>query len=223
MRDLTKVIYGMVTENTGSNFLDSGDAYGRHHEKNSKKSLDDFLNESVVEYDRFMQMPTINVFHFLNNQPFEIDSICEYFNKLNVGCDNWDSDLYGVSREAEEFLETFGAELNEADNTYNHEHHLSQELQFMYIDINNEDYILIQLHQGCDVRGGYTDARLFKLDFVEPFMDFVPIITGTVYKTDTGETIYVDTAYDGINLTDDNGLTVDVKENDIVELDVIFE
>ena len=31
-------------------------------------------------------------------------------------------------------------------------------------------YVLLQIHNGCDVRGGYTDAKLFKLNddyFVE--------------------------------------------------------
>ena len=30
--------------------------------------------------------------------------------------------------------------------------------------INDEEYILIQIHNGADVRGGYTDAKLFKLN-----------------------------------------------------------
>ena len=37
-------------------------------------------------------------------------------------------------------------------------------LQGANLTINNEEYILIQIHNGADVRGGYTDAKLFKLN-----------------------------------------------------------
>ena len=30
------------------------------------------------------------------------------------------------------------------------------------VTINGEEYLLLQIHNGCDVRGGYTDAKLFK-------------------------------------------------------------
>ena len=28
--------------------------------------------------------------------------------------------------------------------------------------MDGEPYLLLQIHGGCDVRGGYTDAKLFK-------------------------------------------------------------
>ena len=41
---------------------------------------------------------------------------------------------------------------------------LVQTLQGANLTINDEEYILIQIHNGADVRGGYTDAKLFKLN-----------------------------------------------------------
>ena len=41
---------------------------------------------------------------------------------------------------------------------------MSQILQGANLTINEEHYILIQIHGGADARGGYTDAKLFKCD-----------------------------------------------------------
>ena len=42
-----KIIYKMLTESTGKHMLDSGGAYGRHWERNQKKSFKDFKNEPI--------------------------------------------------------------------------------------------------------------------------------------------------------------------------------
>ena len=46
--DTEQVIYNMLTENTGTHFLDSGMANGRHWQKNQVKTLEDFKNEDYV-------------------------------------------------------------------------------------------------------------------------------------------------------------------------------
>ena len=46
-----KIIYKLLTENTGEHFLDSGGAYGRHWQRNQKKSLNDFRKEKYISYD----------------------------------------------------------------------------------------------------------------------------------------------------------------------------
>ena len=48
-------------------------------------------------------------------------------------------------------------------NTYNGGSDLSQVLQGAWLeDADGDTYLLLQIHGGCDVRGGYTDAKLFK-------------------------------------------------------------
>ena len=52
------------------------------------------------------------------------------------------------------------------ENSYNHECNLSQTIQFGYAEIEedgglSETYIFLQVHGGCDVRGGYTDVKVF--------------------------------------------------------------
>lgn len=68
-----------------------------------------------------------------------------------------------------------------SDNTYNHEDALDRTLQYTYFSVSNgynvgwdDDrrdhpeflpdgtYVLLQIHGGCDVRGGYTDPVLFE-------------------------------------------------------------
>ena len=47
------------------------------------------------------------------------------------------------------------------ENTYNGECILSQTLQYISCTIDNECIIILQVHGGCDVRGGYTEPRVF--------------------------------------------------------------
>ena len=48
-------------------------------------------------------------------------------------------------------------------NTYNGDSDLSQILQGAWLeDADGDTYLLLQIHGGCDARGGYTDAKLFK-------------------------------------------------------------
>ena len=47
-------------------------------------------------------------------------------------------------------------------NTYNEENLLDQTLQFVYFIIDRQDYVVLQVHGGCDVRGGYTDPQVFE-------------------------------------------------------------
>ena len=160
-----ELIYQMLTENTGSHFLDSGGAGNRHWQRNQNKSIQDFENEKeqeiIKEGDYFER--TVSVFHYLSE--LELDTLCEEFNKLNTNPNNWDADCqsYGVSREAWDYLIEY-TDIKELRtwNTYNGESDLSQTLQGSNLRIFGEDYILIQIHGGADVRGGYTDAKLFK-------------------------------------------------------------
>ena len=54
-------------------------------------------------------------------------------------------------------------------NTYNGEDALSRTLQYTAFGVDEDDflpegsYVALQIHGGADVRGGYTDARLFRM------------------------------------------------------------
>ena len=170
MKEVKKLIYSMLTENTGTHFLDSGGENGRGWQKNKTKSIEDFENEDEEVYQidaKYKEIyRTVSVFHYLTNN-LEIDEICEHFNSLQNAFNNWDADadVYGVSFQAFEYLQNnFDIEVQRSWNTYNSESDLSQILQGANITINDDDYILIQVHNGADARGGYTDAKLLKMD-----------------------------------------------------------
>lgn len=161
------LIYKMMTTNTGAHMLDSGGAYGRNWERNQKKSIEDFRSEpeailEISKYkDDFEAIPRISLFHHLV-KTLSQDELCREFNDLP--CDDWDGDYYGVSAEGDAWLTEHGfCEIN-SFNSYNYDSNLSQVIQGTWGEFDGEPYVLLQVHQGCDVRGGYTDAKLFKID-----------------------------------------------------------
>jgi len=171
--DTKKLVYAMLTENTGSHMLDSGGAYGRNWSRNQAKTIEDFDNEQEqtieksewtdrdgkvhTQYER-----TVSVFHYLSE--LESDHVCDKFNELNTDCKDWDGDFaWGVSQKGADFLELIGMKSKHEFNTYNGDCDLSQVLQGSWLDMDGEPYLLLQIHGGADVRGGYTDAKLFKV------------------------------------------------------------
>jgi len=166
------LIFSMLTENTGTHMCDSGGDNGRMWQRNEDKCLQDFAGEpeELYQYDpKYNEIHrTVSVFHYLTHN-LEVDDIAFNFNELNTKPKDWDADtktdiyIYGVSSDAWQDL----TEFNEVDvqrswNTYNGDSDLSQILQGANLTINNDHYVLIQIHGGADARGGYTDAKLFK-------------------------------------------------------------
>jgi len=47
---IQKLVYKMLTENTGVHFLDSGGTDGRMWQRNAKKTIEDFANEPAELY-----------------------------------------------------------------------------------------------------------------------------------------------------------------------------
>jgi len=199
MKTLKETIAAMLTENTGKNMLDSGGASGRAWQRNAGKALDDFESQPSATAEIYVSerkgeltaeiMPCVNVFHLLTGGALELDDICKEFNAMPV--DDWDGDYSGVSVAGWGFLTRYHFKSKEGFNTYNWSSNHSQVIQGQELELNGEygegQYILIQIHGGADVRGGYTDAKLFKLDDHADFHNVV---------------------------TDDCGFSVELKERD---------
>lgn len=181
--DIFTQVYNLLIENTGTHFLDSGGANGRNWQRNQKLSIEDFkkrpeatLEISIHEFQngeqRVYATPTVDLFHYLTSN-LNLDSVCNEFNSKEV--DDWNSqEFYGVSLEGEAFiLEHFDAK-GDSFNSANWESNFSQIVQGIELEHKDsgDSYILLQIHGGCDIRGGYTDAKLFKLDvFCDYFLD----------------------------------------------------
>lgn len=152
------VLAEMLVENTGAHFLDSGGAYGRHHERNHGKYEIDFDQEPQVSADKYGV--SLSVYHYLARR-------LEYCPDLQAEFQDFiasSPDDEGWLSLAESFAETKDKSY-QTWNTYNGDCYLSQTVQGVSFrdDKRGETYALIQIHGGCDVRGGYTKPRIFRI------------------------------------------------------------
>lgn len=177
---LEDLVYAMLTEDTGSHPLDSGGAYGRHWQRNAKLSLDDFKRAPSATLDvhkgtlktgeiYWSCSPTVSLFHAMVNT-LSLDALCDEFNALE--CDVFNGEYYGTNADQSLWLADHEfTPKGECFNIYNEDSNLSQILQGQVFTLQPAKewddlnwYVLLQVHNGCDARGGYTDAKLFKLE-----------------------------------------------------------
>lgn len=211
--NIKELIYKMLTESTGISMMDSGGTDNRGWQRNQKKSFTDFENEPAVEYEVDDQLSyTVSLFHYLPTV-LELDDLCNEFNSKKVN--DWDSDIYGVSKAGKNWLLKKGFKIGNSWNSYNGENTLSQILQGTELKIDGcgeGDYVLLQIHNGCDARGGYTDAKLFKYQEFQEFINPTPDVFGNING------IEFDTSYNGYALLDENNKEVELGENPKIEL-----
>ena len=166
--DINTLVYDMLTECTGTHMCDSGGDNNRHWQKNQKRSMEDFINDDIetIEKDDDYYYRTISLFHYLTDG-LELDSLCQEFNNINKNPDKWDSDLWGVCEKAYKYLRHYYPLRLEDEiyNSFNWDSDLSQDIQYQFLSIDNNSYVLIQIHNGADIRGGYTSAKLFKCKY----------------------------------------------------------
>lgn len=164
------ILASMFTENTGRHMLDSGGAYGRNWERNQGRTTESFLNEPEAHFDVFSGdwYPLVSTFHFLNDR---LEFSAERQMHFDVWAETMPDDHWMSVIEA--YLDRF---YDDADklcvNTYNHENVLDQVIQYWQVSRNGEatypDFVILQVHGGCDVRGGYTAPKFFDVkDFCE--------------------------------------------------------
>lgn len=159
-----QVIADMLHENTGTHMLDSGGAYGRHWQQNQEI---DFGKQPPVVLDitgGYIDY-TRNLYHFLSEN-------LEYAPKMQKRFDRFiekREDTYYL-QDMQDFAEAikakglYGEGAGFIVNSYNGECNLSQTIQFMYFEDNGAAYVLLQVHNGCDVRGGYTSPKAFSVE-----------------------------------------------------------
>lgn len=214
---INNLVYQMLTTSTGTHLLDSGGDNGRAWQRNQKKTQAEFEAEDkyTIDYpeditsgrmtDSGDLVPTVSLYHHMIDA-LDLDDVCNKFNKL--ACNNWNSDrAYGLSTSQEEWLTKRGYTIRDTWNSYNSETNLSQVVQGANVNVAGDEsnfeypeYILLQVHQGADVRGGYTDAKLFRVS--EDYFDTNPMVYGTI------DGVEVSTGYNGYNLTDEDGQAV---------------
>jgi len=174
--DIEQVIYDMLTESTGTHMLDSGGGSNRHWQRNQLKSIDDFKNEPhiTIENDGEYKYAEISVFHHLVNSleylEDETDHLIEWISEDPYSYrDNPDGRCISSMDTIEQYMAKNYANddmnLVHHTNTYNGESSLSQVLQVISVgDTYDCDVIALSIHNGADVRGGYTDYKLFEIN-----------------------------------------------------------
>lgn len=172
--DTDEILAGMLTENTGRALCDSGGAYGRNWERNAGKTVADFLAAPVVSADTWtnsegktvVSYVTLDVFHFLRERldyAPDLDADLHEFGMADErATDSWFACLDDWI-EAREFTGPYGDGRPQIVNTYNGEDALSQIIQYTMFSHEDDNYVALCIHGGCDARGGYTAPRVFML------------------------------------------------------------
>lgn len=159
-----EVLAGMLVENTGASILDSGGAYGRHWERNKGKTVTDWEAEPKAHVGRWGV--TLSTFHYLNERLTFAPEIQEKFERFAAqNPDEWGMGLAELF--AEEVVELGGRYLD-GFNSYNYDSALSQTIQGVRFELGGDVFVLLQIHGGCDVRGGYTEPKAFLIDVEMP-------------------------------------------------------
>ena len=172
-----KIIYKMLIENTGIHMCDSGGDDGRGWQRNQKKSLKDFINETDISYDDD-GICTKSLFHHLNETctylPDETNMLKTW---INTNKYNGIKNREGRTNEwndVETFMSKYihsGKKIN-CIYTYNEDTVLSQDIQFLYGgDVFENDVIALSIHNGADARGGLTDYKFFKIEW-DSFLNY---------------------------------------------------
>jgi hypothetical protein len=124
-----------------------------------------------------------STFHFLDralDYDPALDAKYQRWQRVtNFGKDRWDRDwgLPLMDRFVEQLRSKgyriggiYGQGEPVSDNSYNHENAIDRTIQYVLFSVDSEDdepflptgsYVLLQIHGGADVRGGYTDPVLF--------------------------------------------------------------
>jgi len=165
MTKTAKVLKAMLTENTGVHMLDSGGAYGRSWQQNQGRDFDAEPAATLTIEEGYIDIMK-STFHFLNECLEFDEAMNDRFEAFNRAQDPGDQTPWlPLMEDFAESIEGKGI-YGEGDplmiNTYNHDSLLDQVLQYVYFEIEEQGYVLLQIHGGCDVRGGYTAPKAFR-------------------------------------------------------------
>lgn len=170
-----QIVKDMLTESTGRALCDSGDYYGRHWQRNQGH---DFKAEPAVSVSfsawrrqgedgpgELECMGTVSLYHWMvNHLEFDADLQRELdeFAVLNEDMgwlelqEEFAAHLYAGNRLSEE---------PNTVNTYNDPDSidLSQVLQYVKLEMEDGEFLIVSVHGGADVRGGYSAPKVFRL------------------------------------------------------------
>jgi hypothetical protein len=212
-----QMIFDMLTENTGSHFLDSGMDDGRHWQQNQKKTLEDFKNEPYCTIDSKYGDSSISLFHYMNQYLDFEEELTNHFEEFAVA---YPEEPYRAI--IQEWLDELGID-GEGDfysdarwdfNTYNFDlWWVNQTLQGSFFGMNGKEFLIVQVHGGADVRGGYTKPKVFEMKSWSGRDEFVLSAADMSFTCPNCEATLNISGYDA-NFTDADG---ELRELDSIE------
>jgi len=149
-----EVLQSMFVEDTGISLIDSGGEDGRNWQRNANMS---FVTQpgGYVEYGEFR----ISLYRYLLDRLTYSEFQTEQFYRV-MG----DVVVPGMG-EMLEYVEDCNLKSEGiVYNSFNDETLLDQQVQWLEYSILNQTYVMLQLHNGADARGGYTEPKIFRAD-----------------------------------------------------------
>lgn len=195
---LSTQISKLLKQDTGTHFLDSGGDNGRMWQRNATKVFE--AEKQVTLEDGYF---TVSLYHYLKEALKENDEVTKTVNK-HIKQQN----AYWCGEFDFETLPFECDEIGDQFNTYNWSAPFSQDFTGIQFKVNGESYILLQIHNGADIRGGYTDVKCFKCIEHIGHVDVIGEING----------VSVDTFYNGHALTTEDGETYEYNGESEYEL-----
>lgn len=159
-----QALHSQWLEPTGRHMLDSGGAYGRHWERNQGKPVEAWTEApEVIFTDWGVSVNTFRLLlkhlNYTRNSALLEASFRRYVERTPEG-----EAYFNSSWSVEAWLDQdLGVEPEDNYNTYNFETLLDSTLQGVHFETLTGRYIALSYHGGCDVRGGYTDYKVYEL------------------------------------------------------------
>lgn len=185
LRDYTGVtteqmVIEQLTENTGRAICDSGDAYGRNWQRNQGRNF--AAEPEVIDEWSAWRHPdkdgpgeleilgSVSLYHWMVECLTFNRELQEQFDEFAAREENENSSWLGLQEEFAEYIAKRDKHVAppRTVNTYNNGDNcdLTQVLQFVLL-FNDSDYepssLIVSVHGGCDVRGGYSSPRVYDL------------------------------------------------------------
>lgn len=169
-----RTLVHMMRENTGASILDSGGAYGRAWQR---ALIRDFgkvapctMSGRVSRWGGRVRLDldvTIDLFTYLASRLEYDRALTGQFQKFAALPGNEDKHYLELMQRFPEWIADKRDVRHDGPwmgNSYNEDNYLSGTVQYTSFQLDGEDYVLFQIHGGCDVRGGYTPPKVFRCE-----------------------------------------------------------
>ena len=165
-------LWRQMTESTGAHVCDSGGAYGRHWERNRRAHDLKARPFATIDLEMGPDSPDVSVstFHRLSRQLECAPGMNRRLAQFNRQYDP--RNVRSWLDVSEAFAEKVGRDVGYY-LSYNDEYDvLDQGVQFVSFtdDGSGAEYVLLQVHGGCDWRGGYSEPVAYKVGDADAFL-----------------------------------------------------